>query len=60
MYEAILGRTIDKRNFRRRVVGLSFIRETGQYQKQTAHRPARLYSFTSPRAHQLLIRILFC
>ncbi len=47
VYEAILGRAIDKRNFRRRVVGLGLIRETGEYRKQGAHRPARLYSFTS-------------
>lgn len=47
VYEAILGRVIDKRNFRRRVVGLGLIQETGHYQKQGAHRPAQLYSFTS-------------
>lgn len=47
VYEAIIGRPIDKRNFRRRVVALGLIRETGQYQKQAAYRPARLYSFTS-------------
>lgn len=47
VYEAILGETIDKRNFRRRVVGLGIIRETGETRKQGAHRPAMLYEFTS-------------
>ncbi len=47
VYEAILGETMDKRNFRRRVVGLGIIRETGQTRKRGAHRPAMLYEFTS-------------
>jgi 8-oxo-dGTP diphosphatase len=47
VYEAILGEPIDKRNFRRRVVGLGIIRETGRLAKAGAHRPAMLYEFTS-------------
>lgn len=47
VYEAILGEAMDKRNFRRRVVGLGIIRETGQTRKRGAHRPAMLYEFTS-------------
>jgi 8-oxo-dGTP diphosphatase len=49
VYEAILGEPMDKRNFRRRVVGLDIVRETGQTMKQGAHRPAMLYEFTSRR-----------
>jgi len=47
VYEAILGEPMDKRNFRRRVVGLSIVRETGQTLKLGAHRPAMLYEFIS-------------
>lgn len=47
VYEAILGETLDKRNFRRRVVGLGIVRETGQTAKQGAHRPAMLFEFVS-------------
>lgn len=47
VYEAILGEVLDKRNFRRRVVGLGIVRETGQTSKQGAHRPAMLYEFVS-------------
>ncbi len=47
VYEAILGEPIDKRNFRRRVVGLGIVRETGQTQKQGPHRPAMLYEFAA-------------
>lgn len=46
VYEAILGEAIDKRNFRRRVVGLGIVRETGQVERAAAHRPAQLYEFT--------------
>jgi 8-oxo-dGTP diphosphatase len=46
VYEAILGEEMDKRNFRRRVVGLGIVRETGQTQKQGPHRPAMLYEFS--------------
>lgn len=47
VYEAILGEPLDKRNFRRRVVGLGIVKETGEYEKIGAHRPAMLYEFTS-------------
>jgi 8-oxo-dGTP diphosphatase len=47
VYEAILGEPQDKRNFRRRVVGLDIVRETGQTSKQGAHRPAMLYEFAN-------------
>jgi 8-oxo-dGTP diphosphatase len=53
VYEAILGETLDKRNFRRRVVGLGIIRETGEFEKVGAHRPAMLYAFTSREAMAL-------
>jgi 8-oxo-dGTP diphosphatase len=47
VYEAILGEPMDKRNFRRRMVGLGIVRETGDLLKRGAHRPAMLYEFTS-------------
>ena len=47
VYEAILEESLDKRNFRRRVVSLEIVRATGQTAKQGAHRPAMLYEFTS-------------
>jgi len=47
VYEAILGEPLDKRNFRRRVVGLGIVRETGKTVKYGAHRPAMLFEFVS-------------
>ena len=49
VYETILGEALDKRNFRRRVVGLGIVQETGAMVKQGAHRPAMLYEFVSRR-----------
>ncbi|MGH2632524.1 MAG: NrtR DNA-binding winged helix domain-containing protein [Tepidiformaceae bacterium] len=43
----MLGEPLDKRNFRRRVVGLGIVRETGKTVKYGAHRPAMLFEFIS-------------
>ena len=47
VYEAILEEPVDKRNFRRRMVGLGIVRATNETRKEGAHRPARLYEFSS-------------
>ncbi len=44
-YEAVLGRPLDKRNFRKKFLSLSLITATTEYVKDGAHRPARLYKF---------------
>ena len=43
VYELILREPVDKRNFRKRILGLKLIRETGKERKSGAHRPAKLY-----------------
>lgn len=45
MYEVILGRELDKRNFRKKVLSLGVLRELDELAQEGAHRPARLYSF---------------
>jgi 8-oxo-dGTP diphosphatase len=47
VYEAILGRALDKVTFRRRLTQLELVRETPRM-RRGAHRPARLYS-AAPR-----------
>ncbi len=47
VYEAILGRPLDKRNFRRRLLATDFIAATSEQRADGRHRPARLYRFTS-------------
>lgn len=45
-YEIILGRRIDKRNFRKKIISLGLVKKTGRKQKGRPHRPARLYRFS--------------
>jgi 8-oxo-dGTP diphosphatase len=47
VYETIVGKRLDKRNFRKRMLSLDIIRETEATLKEGAHRPARLYEFRS-------------
>lgn len=46
-YEAVLGKALDKRNFRKKFLSLGLIEETNEMLKEGAHRPARLYRFAS-------------
>jgi len=48
VYESILGDRLDKRNFRKRLMALDCIRDTGKFRRNGNHRPARLYSVKSP------------
>ncbi len=47
IYEAIAGRSLDRRNFRKRMLGAGIIEPTGELRRSGAHRPARLYRFTT-------------
>jgi 8-oxo-dGTP diphosphatase len=49
VYEAILNRPIDKRNFRKKVLSTGILEQTSHTRKTGQHRPAALYRF-SPRA----------
>jgi len=44
MYEVILNKSLDKRNFRRKVLAMGILRPLKEWQ-QTGRKPARLYSF---------------
>jgi 8-oxo-dGTP diphosphatase len=46
VYEMVLGETLDKRNFRRKVADAGVVVETGGVTRQGTRRPARLYRFT--------------
>jgi 8-oxo-dGTP diphosphatase len=49
VYEAILDRPLDKRNFRRKVLQTGILEPTADTKREGQHRPARLYRF-SPKA----------
>lgn len=45
MYETILGRELDKRNFRKKILSMDILVELNEIEKDVAHRAARLYRF---------------
>jgi len=45
VYEIILEKKLDKRNFRKKILSLGLIREVG-IKKGESHRPAKIYAFT--------------
>ncbi len=49
-YEIILGRKLDKRNFRKKLLQISMITDAKKIQTGRANRPARLFSFTKKQA----------
>jgi 8-oxo-dGTP diphosphatase len=55
MYEAILGRALDRRNFRKKVLSLGLLRGARGV-RRGAHRPAVLYAFR--RRRPMMIEIL--
>lgn len=45
VYEAILEKKLDRRNFRRRILSLNLIEDTLEYRKFEGNKPAKLYKF---------------
>lgn len=52
-YEAVLGRRLDKRNFRKKILSYDMISETGANTVGVAHRPAKLYQFKQTKLESL-------
>ncbi len=45
VYEIILHRKLDKRNFRKKILATGILQDTGAKKMEDTHRPARLYRF---------------
>ena len=45
LYEIILDEKLDKRNFRKQIIGKGIIEKTNEKQKGVSHKPAELYKF---------------
>src|SRR3954471_17355771 len=54
LYEIVLERTLDKRNFRKKILGMGLLVELDEIQKDVAHRAARLYRFEKERYRELV------
>lgn len=60
VYEVLLGRDLDKRNFRRKILALDALEETDVMRRDGAHRPARTFRLSASRPYLLKERgILF-
>ncbi len=57
VYELILGREIDKRNFRKKIIALDMVVETGDVQQGVKNRPAGLYRFKTEKLTELSLVI---
>jgi 8-oxo-dGTP diphosphatase len=53
LYEVILERELDKRNFRKKILGMDLLIELDEVQSGVAHRAARLYSFDEKKYERL-------
>ena len=53
LYEVVLERELDKRNFRKKVLSTGLLVETKEVQQDVAHRAARLYRFDERKYKQL-------
>lgn len=49
LYETILGISIDKRNFRKKIKNLSYLEQTNEKEKDVSHKPAHYYRFNKKR-----------
>jgi hypothetical protein len=49
VYEAILGKNLDKRNFRKKILSLGLLQAVGRKKKGVKARPAQLFTFTSKK-----------
>lgn len=57
-YEVVLGEKLDKRNFRRKILGAGVIEPSGQYRAGDG-RPARLYRYREDAVAEVKARRLF-
>lgn len=56
VYEIVLERTIDKRNFRKRMMSMGSIEACPEWLRRGNHRPARLYRATSRKVVEWIAR----
>ena len=53
LYEAILEKKFDKRNFRKKINSMKLLIDTGKNQKSVSHRPAKLFRFDKEKYQRL-------
>jgi 8-oxo-dGTP diphosphatase len=53
LYETVLERALDKRNFRKKILGMGLLVALDEIEQDVAHRAARLYRFDEAKYRQL-------
>lgn len=53
LYEAIWGTSLEKRNFRKKILSMDLLIDLDKMQEGVAHRPAKLYKFDERRYREL-------
>lgn len=53
LYQVVLEKPLDKRNFRKKILAMSFLKETGEVEQGVSHRAAQLYRFDKRKYQQL-------
>lgn len=53
LYETLLEQSVDKRNFRKKILGMDLLQALDEYQQDVAHRAAQYYRFNRQRYEQL-------
>jgi 8-oxo-dGTP diphosphatase len=54
LYEVILGRTLDKRNFRRKMLKLKIVESLDEKQEGVPHKPSQFFKFNELNYHSLI------
>lgn len=54
LYEAVLERELDKRNFRKKILGMDVLEELDEIETNVSHRAARLYRFDKQKYKALV------
>jgi 8-oxo-dGTP diphosphatase len=53
LYETVLGQTLDKRNFRKKILSMDLLIDLGETERDVRHRAAKLYQFDEQKYQQL-------
>jgi len=59
VYEAVLGRSVDNRNFRKKFLSSGVLKELDETSREASFRPARLYAFSEADFEKLPDRPVF-
>jgi 8-oxo-dGTP diphosphatase len=58
LYEVVLGKTLDKRNFRKKLNTVHYLIPTNEKEKGVRHKPAQLYKFDKEKYEQTRKEVL--